>query len=132
MKSFKEFFFENVDINNLTLKTNSEKAPIGGYNEHVRLFDNDKEIAHIKTIVQSEYVNILALYVQQLYREKGLAKRLLKYVIDKYPEKDVYIRPYAYKDQPMSDKQLEQFYKKMGFEQDVNRPKGHLIKYYHK
>ena len=128
MKSFKQYFFENSDINNLTLKTDSENTPIGGFNEQFRLYDNDNEVAYVRINVQPKYVNISALYVKPEYRQRGLAKKLLKIVTDKYENKDIHIKPYAYMDEPMSDEQLEHFYRKMGFVQTPKFPKGHLIK----
>ncbi len=49
-------------------------------------------------------------------------------VFEKYKHLPIYLRAYAYKDEPMSDEHLYNFYKNIGFEDDPTKPKMHLIR----
>jgi ribosomal protein S18 acetylase RimI-like enzyme len=120
MKPFKQFIKESE------IEIDSTKNAVGGINEKFVIKKDGKEIAHVKTSIQQDgSAWISAVYVDPEHRNQGLAKKLIQSVINKY-KRPINIRVSAYKDEPLKDDQLIEFYRKLGFEQIPNMNKYYM------
>jgi ribosomal protein S18 acetylase RimI-like enzyme len=59
---------------------------------------------------------LYGLLVLKDYRQHGIGRNLMARLIEDFGHKDIYLKPDAYNDKPMTDDQLKRFYTSFGFE----------------
>lgn len=122
MITFKDFY--NADVT-----TNIEQVSEGTYKIYAKIKDEVIGYVTLNTKVDDDHLWIMSVYVIPDYRGKGIFKILLNNVDSfrkKYYDKSIMIKVYPFSDEPKSEQELINMYKKYGFKETGR--KSYLIK----